>query len=57
MLSPVTSAITIGGTPAEGDLIFCRVARVGTNGSDTFSGQAKLLSVKVLLSVNNFTDD
>lgn len=57
MVSSVTSAVTIGGTPAENDEIFCRAARVGTNGSDTFTGTAQLVNVKVLYTANAFTDD
>lgn len=57
MISSATAAITIGGTPAENDEIFCRVARVGTNGSDTFSGTAQLSAVKVTYSINAMTDD
>jgi hypothetical protein len=57
MISAATSAITIGGTPAENDEIFCRAARVGTNGSDTFSGTAQLSAVKVVYAINAMTDD
>lgn len=57
MISPATSAVTIGGTLAENDEVFCRAARVGTNGSDTFSGTAQLSAVKVIYTINAMTDD
>lgn len=57
MQTAATSAITIGGTPAENDMIFCRVQRVGSNGSDTFSGTATLLGLKLFYTTNAATDN
>ncbi|MEY5061110.1 MAG: hypothetical protein RIS45_1031, partial [Planctomycetota bacterium] len=57
MISSATSAITVGGTPAEGDVVWCRVYRDADNGSDTFSADARLVGVKVLYTVNALTDD
>jgi len=57
MISAATSAITVGGTPAEGDNVWCRVYRDADNGSDTFSADARLIGVKVLYTVNALTDD
>lgn len=57
MISSATAAITVGGSPGENDLIICRAARVGSNGSDTFSGTALLEAVKVVYNVNAMTDD
>ena len=46
MLSDATPALTIGGTPAAGDLIWFRVKRLGGHADDAMSnGQAKLLGV------------
>jgi hypothetical protein len=52
-----TSALTVGGTPAEGDVTWCRVYRDADNGSDTFSADARLIGVKVLYGINALTDD
>jgi hypothetical protein len=57
MISAASSAITVGGTPAEGDNVWCRVYRDADNGSDTFSADARLIGVKVLYTVNALTDD
>ena len=57
MISSATSAITIGGTPAENDVVWCRAYRDADNGSDTFSADARLIGVKVLYTVNALTDD
>ncbi len=57
MISAATSAITVGGTPAENDNVWCRVYRDAANGSDTFSADARLTGVKVLYTINALTDD
>lgn len=56
MESAATSAITIGGTPAEGDLVVFQVYRDADNGSDTLAADAKLLGV-ILTMVTNAADD
>jgi hypothetical protein len=56
-ITSATSALTVGGTPAEGDVTWCRVYRDADNGSDTFSADARLIGVKVLYSINQLTDD
>jgi hypothetical protein len=57
MISSATSAHTIGGTPAENDVVWCRAYRDADNGSDTFSADARLVGVKLLYTVNALTDD
>lgn len=57
MISAASSAHTIGGTPAENDVVWCRVYRDADNGSDTFSADARLVGVKILYTVNALTDD
>jgi hypothetical protein len=57
MVTAVSSAITVGGTPAEDDVTWCRVYRDADNGSDTFSADARLVGVKVLYTINALTDD
>lgn len=44
---PESSAITIAGTPAAGDLVCFQVSRVAANGSDTMTIDAKLIGVDV----------
>jgi hypothetical protein len=53
---PESSAITIAGTPAEGDLVMFRIHRDPANGSDTMAIDARLHGV-LLLYVNNTTSD
>lgn len=45
-----TSPITIGGTPANGDLIVFQVKRVPSDGSDTLGADARLIGVKLTFS-------
>lgn len=55
-ISPATSAITIAGTPAEGDLVYYQVARVPANGSDTMAIDAGLIGVMINYTTNTYTD-
>lgn len=54
-----TSSITVGGTPSDGDLIFCRVTRDGngSSGTDTFTGDAWLLGVTMRYTRDRYNDD
>lgn len=45
--SSATPAITLGGTPAAGELVMFRVKRVPADGSDTLAADAMLLGVMV----------
>lgn len=49
-ISPESSAITIGNTPAENDMVFFEVSRVV--GSDNMAGDAILLGIKVFITYN-----
>ena len=53
---PESSAITVAGTPAEGDRVICEIYRDVGNGSDTLAVDAKLLGVDVYYTVNAATD-
>lgn len=58
MISPVSSAITCSGTPAEGDAIVVRVQRDGDNASDTLNSvDARFLGADLFYNINAFTDD
>lgn len=55
-ISPESSAITIAGTPAAGDVVHFRISRVTGNGSDTMAVDAFLTGVKLYFTANSFTD-
>lgn len=56
MISSFSSAITIGGSPAEGDLVCLQVYRDAANGSDTMSGDAKLIGIRLNFTTNAADD-
>jgi len=51
-ISPDTTAYTIAGTPAAGDMVQFRVARLTTDAGDTLAVDAKLLMVVVEYSLS-----
>lgn len=53
-ISAATSAVTIGGTPAENDLVIFEISRV--TGSDNMAGDARLIGVKILMTTNASND-
>jgi hypothetical protein len=53
-IGPESSAITIGGSPAENDMVTFEVSRVV--GSDNMSGDANLIGLKLLLTYNAAND-
>ena len=54
-VGPTSSAITIGGTPAEGDLVFFRMAR--NVADDTLGVDARLLGIVIFFTTNAEDDD
>lgn len=52
MQSAQTSAITIGGTPAENDMVIFQVYRNASSGSDTLASDARLHGVAIIYSTN-----
>lgn len=46
-VTSATSAITVGGTPILGDLVVFQVYRDASNGSDTYTQDARLLGVAI----------
>lgn len=46
-VSPESSAITLAGTPAAGELVIFRLYRDADDGSDTLTGDAKLIGLKI----------
>lgn len=55
-VSAESAAITIGGTPAEGDMIWLEITREVANGSDTLAVDARLLGVEIYITTNAGTD-
>lgn len=55
-IGPESSAITIGGTPAEGDVVQFQVKRVPADGSDTMAVDARLHGIKLYITNNAATD-
>lgn len=51
-----TSAMTIGGTPAEGDVVIFQVYRDADAGGDTLAVDAKLLGVHIYITTNAVND-
>lgn len=56
MQSAATSAITIGGTPAEADWVVFQVYRNASDGADTFATDARLHGVVVIYTTNASND-
>ncbi len=56
-IGPESSAITIGGTPAEGDAVYFQITREVGDGSDTLTADAKLIGIHLYLTINANTDD
>lgn len=53
---PESSAITIGGTPAEGDTVYFQVKRNVSDGSDTMAVDARLHGVLLYITTNAAND-
>lgn len=56
-ISAESSALTIGGTPALGDLLYFKISRDANNGSDTMSGDARLIGAVVIFDTDAANDD
>lgn len=54
-ISSATSAITVGGTPAKGDMLYFRIYRDVSE--DDMSGDARLLGVRITFSISQFSDE
>jgi hypothetical protein len=55
-VSPATSALTIGGTPAVGDMVAWRVYRDPANGADTMAIDARLHGVAIFYNTNTLDE-
>lgn len=47
-----SAAVTLAGTPAAGEYVHFRISRDAANGSDTLSGDAKLIGIRIEYSVS-----
>jgi|SRR3990167_629929 len=53
-ISPATSAITVGGTPAKGDMLYLRILRDVSE--DTLGVDARLLGVRIKFGISQYDD-
>lgn len=56
LISAYTSAITLGGTPAAGELAFLEIYRAAAHANDTLAGDAALIAIRVRIGVNKKAD-
>lgn len=57
LVSAESSAVTIGGTPSAGDLVFFRIFRDISDANDDMSEDARLISIKIIYTTDAATDD
>lgn len=56
MFTSESAAVTVGGTPAENDMVIFQLSRDADNGSDTLSGDARLIGVLLFINTNASDD-
>ena len=52
MMTSESGAITIAGSPAEGDLVVFQIFRDPTHASDTMAADAKLIAIRLFITTN-----
>lgn len=55
-VTPESGAITIAGSPAEGDIVWLEVQREVANASDTLAVDARLLGIKLFITTDRGRD-
>lgn len=55
-IGPESSAITIAGSPAAGDLVMFKIARLPANASDTLAVDARLHGIKLFITTSAGND-
>lgn len=55
-IGPESSAITIAGTPAEGDMVVFQIRRNVSDGSDTLGVDAKLIGIRLFITTDAAND-
>jgi hypothetical protein len=56
-VGPESAAITIGGTPASGDLVIFQIKRNPGDAADTLSADAKLIGIKLIFTTDSSVDN
>ena len=51
-----SGAVTIAGSPADDDLTFFQLYRDAADGSDTFTGDARLMGIKLFYTTDAAND-
>ena len=51
-----SSAVTIAGSPAVDQLSYFRLERLAANGADTFTGDARVLGIKLFFTTDAAND-
>jgi hypothetical protein len=57
LVTAESAAVTIAGTPAEGDLCFFKIFRDVSNGNDNMTEDARLIGIQIFYTTNAATDD
>ena len=55
-ITGVSSAITIAGSPAAGEITYFQLVRLATDGSDTFTGDARVLGIRLFFTTDAAND-
>ena len=55
-MTAVSGAVTIGGSPADDDYTFFQLYRDAADGSDTFTGDARVLGIKLFYTTDSAND-
>jgi hypothetical protein len=55
-VTSVSAAVTIGGSPAAGDIVFFRLFRDVSDANDDMTEDARLIGIKIFYNVNAATD-
>ena len=56
-VGPESSAITIAGTPAVGDICYFQIKRNPADGSDTLNADARLIGIRLIYTIDSNIDD
>jgi hypothetical protein len=56
-ITSTTSAITLAGTPSDGDFIAIQISRNTADGSDTLNADAKLLGIRITFTLDAGTSE
>jgi hypothetical protein len=55
-ISPVSSAVTIAGSPAVSEQTYFQLLRLADDGSDTFTGDARVLGIRIFFTTDAAND-